>query len=106
VLDGGDNPPTARKPASGGNIFFALRRNNKDAVCNPFVISVLLSVYNKPRPLTSQAIISPSHADAKLPDDQHLAAFFVKYISFPRIRCGLWHFTLASYGPENKFILK
>jgi len=44
----------------------------KDAICNPVVMSVLLSVCNKPRPLTSRAIISSGQADAKLPGDQRL----------------------------------
>jgi len=48
----------------------------KDAISNPVVMSVLLSVSlsvcNKPRPLTSQAIISLGQADAKHPGDQHL----------------------------------
>jgi len=36
---------------------------------------VCLSTCNKPRPLTSQAIISSGQADAKLPGDRHLVFF-------------------------------
>jgi len=35
----------------------------KDTICYPVVMSVLLSVCNKPRPLTSQSIISSGQAD-------------------------------------------
>jgi len=44
----------------------------KDAICNPVVTSVFLSVCNKPRPLTSKAIISLGQADTKLPSDWYL----------------------------------
>jgi len=47
----------------------------KDTICNLVVMSVLLSVCNKPRPLMSQAIISLGQADAKLPGNWHLVGF-------------------------------
>jgi len=43
----------------------------KNAICNQAVMSVLLSVCNKPRPLTSQTIISSNQAYAKFPGDEH-----------------------------------
>jgi len=48
--------------------FFCVR----DVICNPVVMYVLLSVCNKPRPMTPQAIISLGQADAKPPEDRHL----------------------------------
>jgi len=58
-----------------GLFFVSAPVKAKDAMCNPVVMSVLLSVCNKPRPLTSQAIISSGQADTKLPGDRRLVLF-------------------------------